>query len=78
MRGTETGELARRYRRLLADERSAETAKAGLNLIRQQFAVRAGIGVELAVRSAGVLADPDELAGSCEVLAGDLLAALEE
>jgi hypothetical protein len=76
LRGTETDELAARYERLLADKRSEEAAKTGRDLIDALFAKRAGIGVEMAIRSAGALADADEIAASCEALAGDLLAAL--
>ncbi|MBI5547437.1 MAG: hypothetical protein HY901_26440 [Deltaproteobacteria bacterium] len=76
LRGTETPDLARRYERLLADTRSAEAANSGRSLLREQFATRRGPGVEMAVRSAGPLADAEELSASCEALAGDLLAAL--
>jgi hypothetical protein len=48
-----------------------------LALLETQFAKRGGIGVEMAVRSAGVLADPGEIAASCEALAADLLAAIK-
>jgi hypothetical protein len=77
LRGTETGDLAARYARLLADKRSEEAAKTGRDLIDALFAKRAGVGVEMAIRSAGALADADEIAASCEALAGDLLAALK-
>lgn len=76
LRGTETDELSARYRKLLADLRSADAAKAGLDLLAQQFCVRNAIGVQMALRSVGPLADPAEIAASCEVLAQDLLAAL--
>jgi hypothetical protein len=78
LRGIETDDLATRYRKLLSDARSADAAKAGRTLFEVQFATRAGIGVEMAIRSAGPLANPDEIAASCAVLAGDLLAALED
>ena len=77
LRGTETDDLATRYGTLLADHRSAETARIGRDLIQSQFGARRGIGVEMAVRSAGVLANADEIAASCEALAGDRLAALK-
>lgn len=77
LRGTETVELAARYAALLADVRSAETAMSARGLLDAQFAKRAGVGVEMAIRSAGVLADADEIAASCEALAAELLAALE-
>ncbi len=77
LRGTETDNLAARYATLLADARSEETAKVARRLVEAQFAKRAGIGVEMAIRSAGALADPEEIAASCMALAGDLLAALK-
>jgi len=76
LRGTETGDLAVRFAKLLADTRSQDAATQGRDLLQVQFAKRAGIGVEMAIRSAGALANPDEIAASCEALAGDLLAAL--
>jgi hypothetical protein len=77
LRGTETDDLAVRYRKVLADSRSAGAAKTGRDLLEAQFASRAGIGIGMAVRSAGALANADEIAASCEALAGDLLAALK-
>lgn len=76
LRGTETDDVAARYTRLLVDERSGNAAKAARDLLENQFGSRAGIGVEMAIRSAGVLADPEEIAASCEALLGDLLKAL--
>ncbi len=77
LRGTETDDLATRYEKLLADTRSADVAKAGRDLFATQFSKRANPGVQMAIRSAGVLADPEELAASCEALSSDLLAALK-
>ena len=76
LRGTPTEEIVRRYRRLLSDERSAAVATRGRTLLEAQFATRRGPGIEMAVRSAGPLADADEIAASCESLARDLLASL--
>lgn len=76
LRGTETGDLAERYAKLLADTRSSAAASRGRDLLVEQFAMRGGIGIEMAIRSAGRLASPDEIAASCEALTGDLLAAL--
>lgn len=53
LRGTETDDLAARYRKMMGDPRSAEAAQAGLGLLEAQFAASTGIGVEMAVRSAG-------------------------
>jgi len=76
LRGTETDDLSARYRRLLADARSADAAKAGLALLAQQFCARGAIGIQMALRSIGPLVDPAETAASCEILAQDLLTAL--
>jgi hypothetical protein len=77
LRGTETGDLARRWQKLLADKRSEETAREARALLEAQFSKRNGVGVDMAIRSAGVLADPEEIAASCVALAGDLLAAIK-
>lgn len=77
LRGTPTGELVHRYRNLLGDDRSVAVATRGRALLEAQFAKRRGLGVEMAVRSAGPLADADEIAASCETLAGDLLSSLD-
>jgi hypothetical protein len=76
LRGTETDDLSARYRKLLADARSADAAKAGLALLSQQFCERGAIGIQMASRSVGALVDPAETAASCKILAQDLLAAL--
>ena len=73
LRGTTTGDLAGRMRRLLADDTARPVAEEALDLFGSQFANRAGEGIEMAARAAGVLGDPAEIAASCEVLAGDLL-----
>ena len=77
MRGTRTEDLAARYGRLLADKRSGDAARRGRELLKGQFGERKGVGIEMAIRSAGVLAEADEIAASCEALASDLLVALE-
>ncbi len=69
LRGTTTEDLGSRYRGLLADARSGQAATSGLERLRDQFGRRAGVGVEMAIRSAGPLANADELAASCELLA---------
>ncbi|MFO0722868.1 MAG: GSU2403 family nucleotidyltransferase fold protein [Myxococcota bacterium] len=76
LRGTTTVDLAQRYKKLLKDDRSAAAAKAGLALLAEQFAAGDSIGVEMAIRSAGALANPNEIAASCEALVADLFAAL--
>ncbi len=69
LKGSSLAELARRYRGLLVDERSGSAATDAL-------ARRSGAGVEMAVRSAGVLVDPAEIRAACVLLAGELLEAL--
>jgi phosphoglycolate phosphatase-like HAD superfamily hydrolase len=76
LRGTSTEELEQRYRALLADHRSRAPAGHAVLLVREQFGTRDGLGVSMAIRSAGALADADEIAASCEALANDLLALL--
>lgn len=76
LRGTQTADLAARYRHLLNDGRSSATAIAGRALFEEQFATRTGIGVEMAARASAPLVDAAEVAASAEVLAGDLLRAL--
>ena len=58
LRGSETADLVRRFTMLLADKRSEEAASRGRNLIEEQFAKRTGIGVTMAIRSAGVSRRP--------------------
>jgi hypothetical protein len=77
LRGTETRDLETRYATLLGDRRSWHAAKTGRDLLEAQFARRAGTGVAMAIRSAGPLADADEIAASCQALVGDLLTALK-
>lgn len=77
LRGTDTEDIAARYEKLLVDTRSTEVAKAARELFATQFSKPNGLGVQMAIRSAGVLADPAEIAASCEALSGDLLRALK-
>lgn len=76
LRGTATDSLALRCQTLLGDARSRASTEHALILFGQQFGSRTGIGSEMAVQAVGPLADPEEIAVSCEILAQDLLAAL--
>ena len=76
LRGTSADDLARRYRSLLGDDRSSDTARHGLELLETQFGRKGRPGVEMTIRSVGALADPNEITASCEALTADLLAAL--
>ena len=73
LRAVATDELAARFKALLHDSRSAEAAMAGRELLAAQFTSRAGVGIEMATRAVGPLADPEEIAASCQVLADELL-----
>lgn len=77
LRGTETDDLAERYAKLLADKRSEEAARRGRELLEAQFAKRRFVGVQMAIRSAGVLGDAEDIAVLFEALVGDFLAAVK-
>ena len=76
LRGTATDDLAGRMQQLLRDDNARPVAEEALDLLRSQFASRAGEGIEMAVRAVGALGDPAEISASCEALAGDLLGAM--
>ncbi len=76
LRGTDTDDLGERMNRLLADARCTDVTTRALVVLKRDFAKRDRPGVEMAIRSAGDLIDADELAMSCEILSGDLLAVL--
>lgn len=76
LRGTSLADFGGRYKKLLTDQRCAEVAAAGRALLKAQFASRTGIGVQMAIRSAGPLAEPDFIAAQCEALTTDLLRAI--
>lgn len=76
LRGTQTDDLAMRYATLLGDERSEQAARRGRELLAAQFAGARNVGVEMAIRSAGVVGDAEEIGAQFEALVGDLLTAL--
>jgi hypothetical protein len=76
LRGTSTSDLAARMTRVLDDDNARPVAEGAVELLRQQFADRAGEGIAMAVRAAGSLEDAEEIAASCELLASDLLGEL--
>ena len=78
LRGVDTPDLAERMNRLLADGRSREVAGRSVVLLESLFGRRSAVGIEMAIRSTGGLMDPDELAVSCELLAGGILAEIEK
>lgn len=76
LRGTETADLADRFRRLARDERSASAAQRGRELLAAQFERKDSPGIQMAIRAAGPLGNPKEIAALCESLVGNLLAAI--
>lgn len=77
LRGTATADLASRVKRILGDDNARPVAEEALDLLGQQFANRAGQGIEMAVRAVGALDDDEGIAASCELLASDLLKELK-
>lgn len=73
LRGTTTSELGSRVKRLLSDDNARPVAEQALDLLKRQFANRAGAGIAMVVRAVGPLDDPDVITASCELLANDLL-----
>ncbi len=75
LRGTATADLADRFRRLSLDERSAASTQHGRMLLDAHFGRPQAPGVQMAIRAAGPLGKPAEIARLFESLMGDLLAA---
>lgn len=73
LRGTSTEEMCRRMMLLRKDDRSIKAAAKGIEIMGELFGTPDAPGIRMAVRSAGVLADADEIALSCHLLATDLL-----
>jgi hypothetical protein len=59
---------------LLVDEYAGSLVERGRGYLEQLFGSRAASGSQMAARAVGRLADPVEIARSCELLAGELLA----
>jgi hypothetical protein len=77
LRGTTADDLAARYEKLLRDARSQEAARAAREFLETQFATRAGVGIEMVIRSIGALGDADEIRESCLSIAEDLLTTIK-
>ena len=75
LRGTATADLADRFRRLSLDERSAAATQRGRMLLDAQFGRPQAPGIQMAIRAAGPLGKPTEIARLFESLMGELLAA---
>lgn len=77
LQGISTEDLARRLTSILGDERSATTGARALELFTELFGNRGGEGAAMAARAAQPVMDADQVRGTCEALAGDLLEVLK-
>ena len=76
LQASPTDALAATFVQLLRADVCATVTDEALTALRDLFAEPRAPGAQMAVRSAGALAAPDEIAGSCAALASDLLAAV--
>lgn len=76
LQAIETSDLTQRLNRLRAHELSAAVTEEGITQLAPLFGRIDAVGVEMAVRSAGVGADPATIAASMTALTSDLLAEL--
>ena len=77
LQATATEGLASTFVRLLKADVAREVTHEALTALRDLFADPQGAGTQMAVRAAGALVSADEIAGSCAVLATDLLRAVD-
>ena len=76
LRAIPTHDLASMFVKLLDTEVSKAVSREALIVLKDLFSTPRGIGSQMAVRAAGPLANADEIAGSCSILASDLLKAV--
>jgi nucleotidyltransferase-like protein len=74
LQATRTETLAATFVQLLNTEMARTVTDEALTALNELFSNPRAVGPQMAVRSAGPLADPDEIAGSCAVLASELVA----
>jgi hypothetical protein len=77
LQASPTDGLADTFVQLLHADVSSTVTEEALTALKDLFADPRAVGAQMAVRSAGALAAPDEIAGSCAALSSDLLAAVE-
>ena len=77
LRGTTSEDLAERFTRLQADNRSAAVTEQALQLLPTLFGRVGATGVDMTIRATEGLADPAEISASCELLTQDLLRLLK-
>jgi hypothetical protein len=73
-----TLDLAQAFRRLLGDAVAAIVTQEALAALKDLFSEARQPGAQMAARAAGPLAVPEEITGSCAILATDLLNALSQ
>jgi len=76
LQASPTDALAETFVQLVRADVSAAVTDEALTALRDLFAEPRAPGAQMAVRAAGALAVPDEIAGSCAALTSDLLAAV--
>lgn len=76
LQATETSDLTQRLDRLRENELSAAVTEEGITRLVPLFSRLDAVGVEMAIRAAGVGADPDTIAASMTALVSDLIAEL--
>ena len=76
LQATRAETLATTFVQLLNTEVATTVTNEALTALDDLFASPRAVGAQMAVRAASPLADPDEIAGSCAVLASELVAAV--
>lgn len=76
LRAAPTKDLAKTFSNLLGAVVSNEVTREALAALKDLFANPRAVGSQMAVRSAGPLANADEIAQSCAILTSDLLGAI--
>ncbi len=76
LQATETRDLAERLGHLRANELSRAVTEEGITQLALLFGHVESVGVEMAVRAAGLNADPETVSASMTALISDLLTAL--
>lgn len=76
LQATDTTDLTNRLQKLRTNDLSADVTEEGITLLAPLFGHLDGVGVEMAMRAAGVGANSDTISASMITLASDLLAEL--
>ena len=73
LQAVSTGDLVRVFRQLLNGTVATEVTREALTALEELFSHSKRPGSQMAARAAGPLANPDQIAESCAILATDLL-----